>query len=204
MTYEEAVKRNLRNEADAQLVPYMEEIVRYHQELDLMEDGELIDTAAEKMFLAEQDGEPIDTMEALALAEAEEENRPFREAELREIRKHIKEETELSGIKPLPRDDLLNLLLNPPSEQPDAKSAVDPATARERITRFAEALKNEPCLHDVHYFEDGRLWRVLLRFTDGELSMDAQTILPQMKANAARTMLNQNGKLKVITFVVTG
>ena len=204
MTYEEAVKRNLRNEADAQLVPYMEEIVRYHQELDLMEDGELIDTAAEKMFLAEQDGEPIDTIEALSLAEAEEENRPFREAELREIRKHIKEETELRGIKPLSRDDLLNLLLNPPSEQPDAKSAVDPATARERITRFAEALKNEPCLHDVHYFEDGRLWRVLLRFTDGELSKDAQTILPQMKANAARAMLNQNGKLKVITFVVTG
>lgn len=204
MTYEEAVNRNLRNEVDAQLVPYMEEIVRYHQELDLMEDGELIDTAAEKMFLSEQEGNPIDTIEALSLAEAEEENRPFREAELREIRKHMAEEKALRGIEPLSRDDLLNLLLNPPAEKPSNASKVDPVTARERLTRFAEALKNEPCLHDVHYFEDGRLWRVLLRFTDGELSTDAQTILPQMKVNAHRIMLNQNGKLKVITFVVTG
>ena len=204
MTYEEAVKRNLRNKADAQLVPYMEEIVQYHQELDLMEDGELIDTAAEKMFLSEQEGNPIDTVEALSLAEAEEENRPFREAELKEIRKHMMEEKALRGIEPLSRDDLLNLLLNPPAEKPSNAPKVDPATARERLTRFAEALKNEPCLHDVHYFEDGRLWRVLIRFTDGELSTDAQTILPPMKVNAHRTMLNQNGKLKVITFVVTG
>lgn len=204
MTYEEAVKRNLRNKADAQLVPYMEEIVRYHQELDLMEDGGLIDTAAEKMFLAEQEGNPIDTIEALSLAEAEEENRPFREAELKEIRKHMAEEKALRGIAPLSSDDLLNLLLNPPTVESNGGSKVDPVTARERLTRFAEALKNEPCLHDVHYFEDGRLWRVLLRFTDGELSTDAQTILPQMKVNAHRTMLNQNGKMKVITFVVTG
>lgn len=204
MTYEEAIERNLRNEADAKLIPYMEQIVAEHDELDLENDGELIDTAAEKMFLAEQDGEPIDTIEALSLAEAEEENRPFREAELKEIRKHMAEENALRGIAPLSSDDLLNLLLNPPAEKPSRASKVDRATARERLTRFAEALKNEPCLHDVHYFEDGRLWRVLLRFTDGELSTDAQTILPQMKVNAHRTMLNQNGKLKVITFVVTG
>lgn len=204
MTYEEAVNRNLRNEADAQLVPYMEEIVRYHQELDLMEDGELIDTAAEKMFLAEQEGEPIDTIEALSLAYVEEENAPKRLAELKEIRKHMMEEKALRGIEPLSRDDLLNLLLNPPAEKPSNASKVDPATARERLTRFAEALKNEPCLHDVHYFEDGRLWRVLLRFTDGELSTDAQTILPQMKVNAHRTMLNRNKNLQVVTFVVTG
>ena len=68
MTYEEAAQRNLRNKVDAQLVQYMEQIVEYHQELDLMEDGELIDTAAEKMFLAEQEGEPIDTIEALRQA----------------------------------------------------------------------------------------------------------------------------------------
>lgn len=204
MTYEEAVNRNLRNEVDAQLVPYMEEIVQYHQELDLMEDGELIDTAAEKMFLAEQEGEPIDTIEALSLAYAEEENAPKRLAELKEIWKHMMEEKALRGIEPLSRDDLLNLLLNPPAEKPRNASKVDPATARERLTRFAEALKNEPCLHDVHYFEDGRLWRVLLRFTDGELSTDAQTILPQMKVNAHRTMLNRNKNLQVVTFVVTG
>ena len=46
MTYEEAVQRNLRNKVDAQLVQYMEQIVEYHQELDLMEDGELIDNVS--------------------------------------------------------------------------------------------------------------------------------------------------------------
>lgn len=204
MTYEEAVQRNLRNKVDAQLVQYMEQIVEYHQELDLMEDGELIDTAAEKMFLAEQEGEPIDTIEALRQAYEEEENATQRLAELKEIQKHMAEEKALRGIEPLARNDLLNLLLNPPTEQTSAEPTVDPVTARKRLTRFAEALKNEPCLHDVHYFEDGKLWRVLLRFKDGELSTDAQTILPQMKVNAHRTMLNQNKDLKVITFIVKG
>ena len=205
MTYEEAVARNLRNEADAKLIPYMEQIVAEHEELDLENDGELIDTAAEKMLLAETEDAPISTGEALELAQEEEENRPKRNAELKEIQKHLKQEMELRGIDPLPKEDLLNLILNTPEDEPkDTAPKLDPKIARESLTRMAESLRTEECLHDIHYFHDNEFWNAILRFTDGFLSSESQATLIQMKHNAHRMMLNQNGKLKVITFIVTG
>ena len=39
MTYDEAVERNMRNEAYSDLIPYMELIVHEHYELDLDNDA---------------------------------------------------------------------------------------------------------------------------------------------------------------------
>lgn len=205
MTYEEALERNLRNDVDAKLIPYMEQIVAEHDELDLENDGELIDTAAEKMLLAEMEDAPISTGKALELAQEEEENRPKRNAELKEIQKHLKQEMELRGISPLPEEDLLNLILNTPDVEPkDTAPKLDPKIARESLARMAESLRAEPCLYDIHYFRDNGLWQVIVRFTTGSLSADAQGALIQMKHNAHRTMLNRNKNLQVVTFVVAG
>lgn len=205
MTYEEAVNRNLRNEVDAQLVPYMEEIVQYHRELDLMKDGELIDTAAEKMMIAEIEGQPITTGEALNLAREEEKNRPQYEATLKEIGNHLEEIKRLRGIEPLSRSALLSMILSQPDEPAeDNAPKLDPEIARESIKRMAESLRTEPCLYDIHYFHDNGLWQAIVRFTAGSLSSQAQSALIQMKRNAHRTMLNVNKNLQVVTFIVTG
>lgn len=205
MTYEEALERNLRNDVDAQLIPYMAQIAAENEELDLETEGELIDTAAEKMLLAEMEGDSISTAEALEQARKEEKNRPAYNAMLKQIQKHLEEEMELRGINPIPDSDTLNMILNTPDEEPkDTAPKLNAKVARESLTRMAESLRTESCLYDIHYFHDNELWKAILRFTDGYLSAEAQSTLIQMKHNAHRMMLNQNKNLKVVTFVVAG
>ena len=206
MTYEEAIERNQRNEVDEELIPFMEKIVaECGHDLDLDKDGDLIDTAAEKMMIAEIEKQPITTGEALRLAREKEKNRPQHEAMLREIGKHLEEIEKLRGIEPLSRSALLSMILNEPDEPvEDNVPKLDPAFARESIQRMAEGLRTEPCLYDIHYFHDNGLWQAIVRFTVGSLSADAQGALIQMKHNAHRTMLNLNKNLQVVTFIVTG
>jgi len=206
MTYEEAIERNQRNEVDEELIPFMEEIVaECGHDLDLDKDGDLIDTAAEKMMIAEIEGQPIAAGEALRLAREEEKNRPQHEAMLNEIGKHLEEIEKLRGIEPLSRSALLSMILNQPDEPAeDTAPKLDPVYARESIKSMAESLRSEPCLYDIHYFHDNGLWQAIVRFTAGSLSADAQSALIQMKHNAHRTMLNLNKNLQVVTFIVTG
>lgn len=206
MTYEEAIERNERNEVDEELIPFMEKIVaECGHDLDLDKDGEIIDTAAEKMMIAEMEGSPITTGEALRLAREEEKNRPQHDAMLKEIGKHLTEIEKLRGIEPLSRSALLSMILNQPDEPAeDTALKLDPVYARESIKSMAESLRSEPCLYDIHYFHDNGLWQAIVRFTAGSLSADAQSALIQMKHKAHRTMLNLNKNLQVVTFIVTG
>lgn len=97
------------------------------------------------------------------------------------------------------------MILNVPDKIPeDNAPKLDPGIARKSITRMAESLRGEASFYDVHYFQDNGLWQAILRFTNGELSGNAQDALIQMKHNAHRTMLNRNKNLQVVTFVVTG
>lgn len=206
MTYWEARRRNMGNEVYAELIPYMEKIVAEQEDvLDLEHDGELIDTAAEQMLDAEENGEEISTEEALERARQYEADRPKREAMYAEAQRHLNEEAELRGIEPLRGDDLLNFLFTLPDEEKlDAGEKLEPSFAKKSLIRSLAYLKNEPCFYDVHHFEDNKLWRMIVRFTDGELSEAAQKTLIQMNHNAHRTMLNQNKELKVVTFIVSG
>lgn len=206
MTYEEAVERNHRNEVDEELIPFMERIVaECGRDLNLDVDGDLIDTAAEKMMVAEIEGQPIATGDALRLARIEEQNRPQREAALKEAAEHLDEIMKLRGIEPLSQSSVLGMILSQPDDTTqDNAPKLDPSYARESIRRMAESLRAEPCLYDIHYFHDNALWQVIVRFTDGSLSAEAQDALIQMKHNAHRTMLNTNKKLQVVTFIVTG
>lgn len=207
MTYEEAWERNQSSEIYEDLLPYMEKIVKERSwDLDLDKDGELIDDAAEKMLIADMDGKPITTGEALRLAREEEKNRPQHEAMLKEIEKDLAEIMELRGSEPMSDEDTLRFILSLPDEPvEDNTPKLEPGYARESLKKMAESLRTEACLHDIHYFHKNGLWQVLVRFTDGELSKNAQTTLIQMNHNAHRTMLSHNRKenLQVITFIVT-
>ena len=117
------------------------------------------------------------------------------------------EEMRLRGTGPIDPEALVDSIMDEEWETPSLKNVGNPvnaAVARKILQHQAESLRTEESFYDLHYFTDPKLWRAIVRFRDGKLTGDAQCTLAKMKHNAHRTMLDVNGELLVITFVVVG
>jgi hypothetical protein len=187
------------------LMEYFSQILAEHEELDPDRDDELLTEAARILEAGENHGCKPTVDEALADARAvlsgelEERSRAFG--------REMEQEAEYCGIKPLPMDELLSILRREETYEPGEKEELDPIQARIAriiLERQAESLKGEPSVEGMRYFIFGRVWCVAIRFQPGTLSREAQLTLAKMKHNAPRTIMCENGNLKVIRFIVVG
>ena len=203
MTFWEALEKNKETPLGQLYVPYMQQIVEEQgANLNLKWDGELIEAAAQEMYY-----EPgTDSATALDHARTGYADKD-REAAAESFNKALDEEAELCGYGAISPDDMLSVILNAEAEEPSGKNVGDPvnaAAARKILTRQAESLRGEKCLYDIHYLENGELWRAILRFKNAPITGEGKLTLAKMKHNAHRTILSQKDDLKVVRFIVAG
>lgn len=77
------------------------------------------------------------------------------------------------------------------------------AFAKHLLRRQAGQLCTEKCVKEVLFRdEDANPWSVCVKFSDGELSHDGQTILNAMRSNAHRTEMAESKGMTQISFYV--
>lgn len=77
------------------------------------------------------------------------------------------------------------------------------AFAKRLLRRQAGQLCTEKCVKEVLFRdEDANPWSVCVKFADGELSHDGQTILNAMRSNAHRTEMGEYSGMTQISFYV--
>lgn len=203
MTFWDALKKNEATPLGMLYVPYMKQIVEEQgANLDLKWDGELIEAAAQEMYY-EPGTDSATALEHARTGWVDKEQ----EAAVDSFNAALDEEAELCGYGVPSPDDMLAVLLNAEAEEPSGKNVGNPVNAmvaREILTRQAESLRKEKCLYDIHYLENGKLWRAILRFRNAPISAEGKLTLAKMKHNAHRTILSQKDDLKVIRFIVAG
>lgn len=187
------------------LMEYVSRILSEHDELSWEKDKELLKVAAEIMEAGDEYGCPATVEEALTDAKAELSGEISKRLDA--AVESVKKELELRGNPSRPASEILAEIMGEEAINASGKNVGDPVNAmvaKKILRRQADSLLSEKCVQDVHYFEDGKLWRAIVRFKDGNISKEGQNTLRKMKHNAHRTMMDTNKDMQVITFIVAG
>ena len=185
------------------LMEYISRILAEHEGLSVENDMELLTITAEIMKAGDDHVCPGDVDEALEDARKELSG----ETEKRAVAamESLKNELELRGLPDKSASEMIDEIME--QEADSGKNVGDPvnaAMAKAILKRQAESLWKEKSVVDVHYFEDGRLWRAVVRFRSGQLTKEAQNTLTKMKHNAHRTMMTNHEGMDAVTFIVVG